>query len=300
VNIIFGPILSRRFGKSLGVDLSPSKKQCNFDCLYCELKPSVTMSEYGDVVSVDEVVNAIKEALDTHPNIDFLTITANGEPTLYPHLRELMQEINSFKGDIKTLILSNSSTIYKREIQETLMLFDVVKLSLDCATQKCFQKIDRSLNISVEDIKKGILEFNKKYKGELNIEILFVKGVNDKESEIKVLNDYLRKLNVNRIDISTIDRPPAYNVLPLSYKELVDISLQFDKNLPINIAYKPKESDSKFDYSKEDILHTLSLRPLTKDNINALFSESAKRNLQELLDGNMVKFDGGYYLVAGS
>ena len=296
MNIIFGPILSRRFGKSLGVDLSPSKKQCNFDCLYCELKPSVTMSEYGDVVSVDEVVNAIKEALDTHPNIDFLTITANGEPTLYPHLRELMQEINSFKGDIKTLILSNSSTIYKREIQETLMLFDVVKLSLDCATQKCFQKIDRSLNISVEDIKKGILEFNKKYKGELNIEILFVKGVNDKESEIKVLNDYLRKLNVNRIDISTIDRPPAYNVLPLSYKELVDISLQFDKSLPINIAYKPKESDSKFDYSKEDILHTLSLRPLTKDNINALFSKSAKRNLQELLDGNMVKFDKGYFV----
>ena len=298
MSITFGPILSRRFGKSLGVDLSPSKKQCNFDCLYCELKSAKRVSEYNDIVSVDEVVNAIKKALNTYPNIDFLTITANGEPTLYPHLKELMQEINNFKGNIKTLILSNSSTIYKREIQDTLMLFDVVKLSLDCATQKCFQKIDRSLNISVEDIKKGILEFNKKYKGELNIEILFVKGVNDKIAEIKVLNEFLCKLNVNRIDISTIDRPPAYKVEPLTYKELLDISLQFDKRLPINIAYKPKKSDTKFDYSKEDILHTLSLRPLTKDNINALFSKSAKENLENLIEDGEVKFYDGYFVVS--
>ena len=300
MSITFGPIISRRFGKSLGVDLSPSKKQCNFDCLYCELKPSETMSEYNNVVSVKEVIDSIKKALKTHKQIDFLTITANGEPTLYPHLKELIQEINSFKGDIKTLILSNSSTIYKKEIQETLMLFDVVKLSLDCATQKCFQKIDRSLNISIEDIKKGILEFNKKYKGELIIEILFVKGVNDKINEIKVLNDYLCKLSVNRIDISTIDRPPAYPVEPLTYKELLDISLQFDKHLPINIAYKPKESNTKFDYSKEDILHTLSLRPLTKDNIETLFSKSAKENLQKLLDEKIVKYDKGYYLAVDS
>ena len=298
MSITFGPILSRRFGKSLGVDLSPSKKQCNFDCLYCELKSAKRVSEYSDIVSVDEVVRAIKEALKTHKQIDFLTITANGEPTLYPYLKELMQEINSFKGNIKTLILSNSSTIYKREIQDALMLFDVVKLSLDCATQKCFQKIDRSLNISVEDIKTGILEFNKKYKGELIIEILFVKGVNDKIAEIKVLNEFLCKLNVNRIDISTIDRPPAYKVEPLTYKELVDISLQFDKRLPINIAYKPKKSDTKFDYSKEDILHTLSLRPLTKDNIDALFSKSAKENLDNLIENGEVKFSDGYFVVA--
>ena len=106
MHIIFGPIHSRRFGKSLGVDLSPGKKQCNFDCLYCELDAAKTMDAYDDVVSVEEIATAIKSALKEHQDIDFITLTANGEPTLYPHLSELIDEINSFKGSIKTLILS--------------------------------------------------------------------------------------------------------------------------------------------------------------------------------------------------
>jgi len=111
VNIIFGPIHSRRFGKSLGVDLSPGKKQCNFDCLYCELDPAKTMDAYDDVVSVVEVTSALKTALKEHDDVDFITLTANGEPTLYPHLSKLIDEINTFKGKTKTLILSNAANI---------------------------------------------------------------------------------------------------------------------------------------------------------------------------------------------
>ncbi|HHD82106.1 MAG TPA: radical SAM protein, partial [Campylobacterales bacterium] len=104
MNVIFGPVNSRRFGKSLGVDLSPSKKQCNFDCLYCELPAAKTMDSYEDVISVEEIVNAVQSALEEHKDIDVLTITANGEPTLYPHLSELMNEINGIKGRTQTLI----------------------------------------------------------------------------------------------------------------------------------------------------------------------------------------------------
>ena len=100
MNIIFGPIHSRRFGKSLGVDLSPGKKQCNFDCLYCELDPAKTMDAYDDVVTVEEVTTALKHALDEHGDVDFITLTANGEPTLYPYLSELIDEINKFKGSL--------------------------------------------------------------------------------------------------------------------------------------------------------------------------------------------------------
>ncbi len=182
MNIIFGPIHSRRFGKSLGVDLSPGKKQCNFDCLYCELDPAKTVDAYDEVVSVEEVTSALKAALKEHGDIDFITLTANGEPTLYPYLSELIDEINTFKGTTKTLILSNAANIDDVKVQDALLKLDEVKLSLDCATQKCLQKLDRShKGIEVENIKAGMLAFKARYNGPLVIEILIVKTLNDSQ-----------------------------------------------------------------------------------------------------------------------
>jgi len=284
MSIIFGPINSRRFGKSLGIDLSPNTKQCNFDCLYCELKSAKVVNSYSDIVSVDKVVEEIKEALKKYKNIDVLTLTANGEPTLYPYLNELIDKINSFKGDIKSLILSNSSTIYKKDIQEALSKLDSVKLSLDCATKRCFKRLDRATkDIDLDNIKKGMLEFSKIYKGNLIIEILFVKGINDNLDEVAKLNEFLVKLNPTRVDIGTIDRPPAYDIKPISYDKLYELSLGFSRDLNISIATKQKSNIAKFDYSKEQILQTLFHRPLTLDDIEVLFSDSAKKLFNELL-----------------
>jgi len=289
-NIIFGPIHSRRFGKSLGVDLSPSKKQCNFDCLYCELDPAKTMDGYDDVVSVEQVSTALKQALEEHKDIDFITLTANGEPTLYPHLSELIDEINTFKGKTKTLILSNAATIDDPKIQEALLKLDEVKLSLDCATQKCLKKLDRSHSgIEVENIKAGMLEFKNKYSGPLVIEILIVKTLNDSEEEIGKLNEYLLKLQPTRIDIGTIDRPPAFDVKPVSYEELLHISHLFDSTLPVYIASRKKADISSDSYSYEEILETLSKRPLTQEDIEALFDEESQKRAENLLHKQKIK-----------
>jgi len=249
MSIIFGPINSRRFGKSLGIDLSPNTKQCNFDCLYCELKSASVVNSYSDIVSVNEVIKEIKDALKKYKDIDVLTLTANGEPTLYPHLNKLIDKINSFKGNIKTLILSNSSTIYKKEVQEALAKLDSVKLSLDCATKRCFKRLDRAIkDIDLDSIKKGMLEFSKIYKGNLIIEILFVKGINDNLEEVAKLNEFLVKLNPARVDIGTIDRPPAYDIKPISYDKLYDLSLGFSKDLHISIATKQKSKSYKLSH----------------------------------------------------
>jgi len=296
MSITFGPINSRRFGKSLGVDLSPNAKQCNFDCLYCELKATKTVSKYSDIVSVQDIVKEIKSAIKENSDIDFITLTANGEPTLYPYLNELIDEINSFKSDIKTLILSNSSTINDKQIQQALCKLDVVKLSLDCATTRCFKKLDRADNsVSLEDIKKGLQEFAKLYKGTLQIEILFVKGVNDKPQEIKELNSFLKTIKPTVIDISTIDRPPAYKVEPLSYDELHKITLEFDSSLNVNIASKKRDVKSKFNYTKEQIIQTLKRRPLTKEDVNTLFNQTSLQNLEELEKENKIELKSGFY-----
>ncbi len=290
MNIIFGPIHSRRFGKSLGVDLSPSKKQCNFDCLYCELDPAKTIGAQDEVLSVQAIVSAIQHALKEHQDIDFLTITANGEPTLYPYLSELIDEINKIKGNTKTLILSNAATIDDIKVQEALLKLDEVKLSLDCATQKCLKKLDRSHSgIEVENIKAGMLDFKSKYSGPLVIEILIVKTLNDSEEEIAQLNAFLLKLQPTRIDIGTIDRPPAFDVKPVSYEELLHISHLFDPTLPVYIASRKKADISSDSYSYEEILETLSKRPLTQEDIEALFDEESQKRAENLLHKQKIK-----------
>jgi len=292
MNIIFGPVNSRRFGKSLGIDLSPSKKQCNFDCLYCELAPAKTMESYEDVVSVKEIMEALNATLGEHQDIDVLTITANGEPTLYPHLSELMDEVNKVKGNIKTLILSNAANIHEPHIQEALQKFDTVKFSLDCATGSCLKRLDRAhKSIDVEDIKTGMLSFKEKFSKPLIIEILIVKGVNDGEEEIKALNEYLLELKPTRIDIGTIDRPPAYYVEPLAYEDLRDISLTFDSLLPIYIASRKTVTAKPSSYTSEDILETIKKRPLTADDIEVLFDKASKDKLQILVNKEAIKIE---------
>ena len=284
MNIIFGPIHSRRFGKSLGVDLSPSKKQCNFDCLYCELDPAKTTDTYDDVVPLQDVLKAVKVALKEYKDIDFITITANGEPTLYPYLEELIDELNTFKGETKVLILTNSATIDNKKVQNALLKFDEVKLSLDCATQKCLKKLDRShSSIDVENIKAGMLKFSNLYSGALVIEVLVVKNLNDSKEEIAKLNEFLLKLNPTRIDLGTIDRPPAFDVKPVSYEELLAISHLFSSSLEVYIASRKKADISESSYSYEEILDTLSKRPLTKDDIEALFDEDSQKRVENLL-----------------
>jgi wyosine [tRNA(Phe)-imidazoG37] synthetase (radical SAM superfamily) len=292
MNIIFGPVNSRRFGKSLGIDLSPSKKQCNFDCLYCELAPAKTMERYEEVVSVEAIMEALTAVLAEHQDIDALTVTANGEPTLYPHLSELMDAINSVKGSIKTLILSNAATIHEPATQEALEKFDTVKLSLDCASARCLKRLDRAhKGIDVESIKAGMLQFKKRFTKPLIIEILMVKGVNDNEEEIEALNEYLLELQPTRIDLGTIDRPPAYEVKPLSYEELRNISLQFDASLPLYITSRKMLNVNLSSYSTDEILETLKKRPLTSLDIEVLFDKASQARLKRLVAKKAIKIE---------
>jgi len=287
VKTIFGPVNSRRFGSSLGIDLSPALKQCNFDCLYCELAPSATTNEQTNVVEVSTIITDLKEHIND--KIDVITITANGEPTLYPYLDELIDEINKIKGTIQTLILTNSATLVDERVFNSLLKLDQVKLSLDGVSESVFKRIDRPhAGIEIKDIVQKVIEFSKIFKGKLFIEILFVHGLNDTQDEIKKLNDVLLKLNVARVDLGTIDRPPAYPVSGLSYKELHDASLLFDASLPIHIASRIHAEPNNSRYGDEEILNTLDKRPLTMDDINLLFDEDSKKRLQKLMSDTKI------------
>jgi len=287
VKTIFGPINSRRFGSSLGIDLSPALKQCNFDCLYCELAPSATTDKQVEVVEVSTIIEELKTHL--HDKIDVITLTANGEPTLYPHLEELIDEINKIKNSTQTLILTNSATLVDDKIFSILLKLDQVKLSLDAVSQSVFKRIDRPHNdIDIDKIVQKVEEFSHIYKGKLFIEILFVHGLNDTKEEISKLNKVLLRVKATRIDLGTIDRPPAYPVVGLSYKELHVASLLFNSSLPIHIASRVHAEPNNATYSDEDILNTLDKRPLTIEDIDLLFDEDSKKRLEKLISNEII------------
>ncbi|AXX87619.1 radical SAM protein [Malaciobacter marinus] len=286
-SIIFGPIPSRRFGISLGIDLSPSTKQCNFDCLYCELEPAKTMDSMSDYPSVSEVIKEVKKSFENHPKIDVITLTANGEPTLYPFLDELIDELNKIKKDAKTLILSNGSTIYKQEIFDALLKLDTVKLSLDCVSEKCFKKLDRvHNNIEIEKIIPSMIEFSNKFNNNFVLEILFVKDLNDKKEEIELLYEAIQRINPKRVDIGTIDRPPAYKVKPVSFEVLESVANTFN-GINVNIAYKNRPNQIQ-KFSENEIISMLKRRPLTSEDIENMFDNSSKIILEKLLKEQVV------------
>lgn len=284
MSTIFGPVHSRRFGVSLGIDLSASTKQCNFDCLYCELAPMQAITQQHDVTPIDTVLTDLQYALTQHPNIDVITLTANGEPTMYPYLNELIDQIDAIKKEKQTLILSNSACLNDPKVFSTLLKLDQVKLSLDAATPEVFHKIDRPAEgIEIFTIIDTIQRFSQAFSGKLFIEILFVRGLNDTAHEVMALNTALQNIQCERIDIGTIDRPPAYPVQGLEYKELYELSNSFDPSLPIHIVSRTHATATPSSYAQEEILTTLDKRPLTDDDINALFDEASKMEFQKLL-----------------
>lgn len=292
MDIIFGPVQSRRFGESLGIDLSPKTKQCNYDCLYCELKGKKAQDSMQEILEIEEILEAIKKGLKQFKNIQSLTITANGEPTLYPYLYELMLRLEDIKGEVQTLLLTNGSLLWDLSVSRACLLFDKVKFSLDAISPEVFKKIDRpTKNISLEQILQGIYQFSADFSGELYAEILFVKNINDNLDEIKKMARFLAPMRLKRLDISSIDRPPAYKVSPIPQEQLEIFARIFrDFKIPTFLPTRtPNTKKENLNLSQDEILKTLALRPMSKEDIESLWNEESINRLEILHQQGKIK-----------
>ncbi|BDL81176.1 radical SAM protein [Campylobacter jejuni] len=288
MKILFGPVSSRRFGRSLGIDLSPSKKQCNFDCVYCELDPKKAQEKQDEIISIDKIISEVKVVLEKNVEFDFLTLTANGEPSLYPHLNELILSLRSIAKDKKLLILSNGTAVLDEDKFNALLKLDVVKFSLDSAVAKTFYRIDRALkNIDLEKMIEKMADFRARFNGDLIMEILVVKDLNDNEEEFKALNQALKKIMPLRVDLSTIDRPPAYAVKKVSEEKLLELSKLIDST-PVLLAKRHYEGE-KLSFNEEELLKMLHLRSQSEIDIEVKFDEQSKTLLNQLIKEKKVK-----------
>ncbi|EPV5182652.1 radical SAM protein [Campylobacter coli] len=288
MKILFGPINSRRFGRSLGIDLSPSKKQCNFDCVYCELEAQKPQAKQDEIVSVEEIVLEVQNILEKNISFDFLTLTANGEPSLYPHLEELISSLRKIAKDKKLLILSNGTAVLDQDKFNALLKLDVVKFSLDSAIPKTFYRIDRALkNIDLEKMIEKMAEFKTQFKGDLVMEILVVKDLNDNEEEFVALNQALAKIAPLRVDLSTIDRPPAYAVKKVSEERLLELS-KLITSTPVLLPKRHYEGE-KLNFNEEELLKMLHLRSQSEIDIENKLDKASQVLLDKLIKEEKVK-----------
>lgn len=290
---VYGPVPSRRLGFSLGVDIIPYKT-CTLDCIYCQLGP--TSKKRGDreeFFPESEILDQIRSRIQSGSQIDYITFSGSGEPTLHQRIGRLIRSIKSMTG-IPVAVLTNSTTITSPQVRKELMAADLVVPSLDAATQAVFEKINRPLEgLHIQDIIQGLKTFNQGFKGAVWVEILLVKGVNDSDDHIRALNKALNEIKPDKIQLNTVVRPPAeFFAKPLSFKELEHIQTLLSRKSEIIADFGPKHQPAISENLKESIAALIRRRPVTLPDISSSLGMNKNeviKYLNLLLNEKMIK-----------
>ncbi len=261
---IYGPVPSRRLGYSLGIDILPFKT-CTLDCVYCQLSPTTNKTvQRKKFFPYDTVMSQVKKAVSSDKKIDYITFSGSGEPTLNLDLGNMIREIKK-STSIPVAVLTNSTLFIRESVRQSLMPADLVVPSLDAASQDIFLKVNRPhKSLDINEIIKGLINFNKKYKALLWLEIMLVKGLNDSPQHIKKLIKASSAIGPNKIQLNTVIRPPAEEFAkPLSRKDMEQIREMFGEKCEIIAQFHRKEQTSQSKNLERDIISLIQRRPVT-------------------------------------
>ncbi len=268
---IFGPVPSRRLGLSLGLDIIPFK-YCSLDCVYCECgKTTVKTLERKPYVPADAVINELKEFLKKDIKFNYITFSGSGEPTLNSDIGKMITQIREIvPADKKIAVLTNGTLLHLKEVREELKGADLVVPSLDAAIQNTFFKINRApIELNIEKIIDGLITFRKEFKGDIWLEIFFLKDINDSPKDIEELIKAAAKIEPDKVQLNSIDRPPAEIwAKGLSKTEMETILSKFKKfGLPAEIITRFNSEQEEITKEVKDaeklILDMIKRRPET-------------------------------------
>jgi len=206
---LFGPVPSRRFGRSLGVDLV-RPKTCSLNCVFCQLGPTpATTDQRGADVSVDEILAELDAWMRAGGQTDFVTLGGSGEPTLHPRFGEILRWIRDHMP-FRSLLLSNGTLFSLEEVRHDAAQADIVKISLHAWDQASFERIARPhASLRFDAILEGYRRFRSIFRGRLHVEVFVVPGVNDRPDQMARIARQARSFQPDVIDLNTLDRPAA-------------------------------------------------------------------------------------------
>ena len=295
--MVFGPIPSRRLGRSLGVNNIPPKI-CSYSCVYCQIGLTDSMSvSRKEFYSPDEIFKEVSSKVKTLQNsgekIDYISFVPDGEPTLDINLGK---EIDLLKPlGIKIAVITNSSLLWDEDVRKDLMIADWVSIKIDTIDEKIWRKIDRpNGKLDFQKIISGIKTFASSFKGIMVTETMLVKGVNDNVESIKSTVEFIKQLNPDKAYILVPTRPPAEKFVEPPSEENLNEAYQIFNASINNVELLAYSEGTDFSYSSDaekELLSILAVHPMRKDAVEKFLNKSRSNwNLIEnLIVNNVLK-----------
>ncbi len=277
---LYGPVPSRRLGRSYGIDIVPFKV-CTLDCIYCQLGKTTSRTiERRDYGPVEPIVTELKKALVKSRDVDFITIAGSGEPTLNIRMGEL---IDSIKGitNIAIAVLTNGTLLYRQDVRAECSKADVVMPSLDAGDEQTFRKVNHPhKDISIENVISGLCTFRDEFAGRIWLEILFVEGINNSTEQIAGIKEAIERIRPDKVHINTVVRPAAEAGIKkldaeqlqavaslLGPKSEIVVDFSLGQNSPTTAGCGTMVNQYGIDSKAEDVLSMLKRRPCSLDDI---------------------------------
>jgi wyosine [tRNA(Phe)-imidazoG37] synthetase (radical SAM superfamily) len=264
---LFGPVPSRRLGRSLGVDLIPPKT-CTYDCIYCEVGPTTCRTGQRFAYQTEAVISELAGYLkDPGVRPDVITLAGSGEPTLNQGLGRIIREIKAM-SQIPVAVLTNGALLYLPEVRQELAAADIVLPSLDAGRAETYAAINRPLpELSFESLLDGLTAFRREYRGRIWLEVMLLKGLNDTEEELTLLRRALQKIAPDKIQLNTAVRPVVEAAaLPLDREAIAAAAATLGGPVEVIAAFD-REDIVGISGQDEDFVEMLSRRPMTAPDL---------------------------------
>jgi wyosine [tRNA(Phe)-imidazoG37] synthetase (radical SAM superfamily) len=292
---VFGPVPSRRLGRSLGIDLVPFKT-CSYDCIYCELgRTTCKTVKREEYVSLEEIKNEIAIKLNHGVNADYITLAGSGEPTLNTSISQLIKYLKNIT-QIPIAVLTNGSLLWKDEVKRGIQSADLVIPSLDANNSVNFNGANRPhKSITFDLMVKGLSQFSKEYKGLFYLEVFLLGGITAIETDVRQMVDIVHTIRTDKIQLNTVVRPPAEDfAYTVSISKMNRFAGYFGKNAEVIADYIDNPREKSFIASREDVLNLLKRRPCTIQDVSkglSIHVNEVIKHINHLLQEDCIRME---------
>ena len=271
---VFGPVPSRRLGRSLGVNPIPFKT-CNYSCVYCQLGKAINFINKRECFfppreMAEEIISV---CLSKKGKIDYITFVGEGEPTLYSGLFEVTKLVKE-KCSVPLALITNGALFYKAEVRKDITLFDLVLTKLDAPSEKVFRRINRPhRDIHFEHVLSGLFELKREYSGKIWIETMLVKGINDSVEVLEGIRSILDRLNPDKRFVSIPTRPPAERWVEIPDPDVLFMAFKILNAIPIYDVEYGEFDLKEFKTPEDAVLSLIKRHPLRKDEVSDILKK---------------------------
>lgn len=278
---VFGPIPSRRLGRSLGINNIPPKS-CSYSCVYCQVgRTSRMMIERQKFYEIEDLLNEIAIKIinlkRVGEKIDYITFVPDGEPTLDVNLGRLIKILKLY--NVKIAVITNGSLLWRDDVQEDLFNADLVSIKIDSAIDEVWHKINRPhRKLSLSKVIKGINSFCQYYKGDIITETMLVKGINDFEESLTDTSALIEWINPKKAFLLIPTRPPAESWIKPPSIEVINNAYQIYSDKISNVELISEYEGNNITYTgnlEEELLGSLSVHPMREDAVKAFIANSS-------------------------